>query len=201
MSPRIGDEATTMTHAHGLFAAAALATLSLSAGTALATAPAEAAAPPEATAWQHHHVTFNYFGITALYTCDGLEGKVGQILLFFGARRGLQVQANGCPRGPDSLSRFAWVTADFDTLAAAPPDTAAADIVQAQWTAFKLDGQRPFFMGEGDCELISAMKPMLTQNFTWRGLAYDTGCTPHQISLDDFQVRGEVLKSSAGHAG
>jgi hypothetical protein len=199
MSPAIGDEASTMRHAHGSFITAALAMLCLGAGAALAAT--ETAAPPEATAWQHHHGTFNYFGITSIYSCDGLEDKVRQILLFFGARRGVQVQASGCPRGPNSLSRFAWVTADFDTLATAPADTAAADIVQAHWTPFKLDGQRPFFMGEGDCELMSAMKPLLTQSFSWRGLAYDTGCTPHQITLDDFRVRGEVLKSNAAHAG
>jgi len=188
-----------MRHAHGSFITAALAMLCLGAGAALAAT--ETAAPPEATAWQHHHGTFNYFGITSIYSCDGLEDKVRQILLFFGARRGVQVQASGCPRGPNSLSRFAWVTADFDTLATAPADTAAADIVQAHWTPFKLDGQRPFFMGEGDCELMSAMKPLLTQSFSWSGLAYDTGCTPHQITLDDFRVRGEVLKSNAAHAG
>jgi len=188
-----------MRYAHGSFITGALAMLWLGAGTALAAT--ETAAAPEATAWQHHHVTFNYFGITSIYSCDGLEDKVRQILLFFGARRSAQVQATGCPRGPNSLSRFAWVTADFDTLSAAPADTAAGDIVQAHWTPFKFNGQRPFFMGEGDCELMSAMKPLLTQNFSWRGLDYDTGCTPHQITLDDFRLSGEVLKSIGAHAG
>ena len=193
-----------MTHAHGLFAAFALAALSLSIGTSLAadrTDSMTTTSLTEATAWQHHHATFNYFGITALYTCDGLEDKVRMILRFFGARQDLKVQANGCPRGPNSVTRVAWVTADFDTLAAASADAPAADIVQAQWTPFKLNAQRPFFMGEGDCELIDAMRPMLTHNFSWRGLAYSTSCTPHELSYADFRMQGEVLKSSAGHAG
>ena len=31
-------------------------------------------------AWQHHKVKFNYVGFTTLYTCDGLEDRVGEIL-------------------------------------------------------------------------------------------------------------------------
>jgi hypothetical protein len=189
-----------MKRMHGIFAAVALTAASLAAN-ASADAPASATVQPEATAWQHHHASFNYFGITSLYTCDGMEDKVREILLFFGARRDLKVEAHGCPRGPDSLTRTAWVTADFDTLAAAPADTAEAQIVQAHWTAFKLNAQRPNFMGEGDCELVEAMKQTLTQNFSWRGLDYSTSCTPHAVSLLDFRLQGEVLKSNPGHAG
>ena len=54
---------------------------------------APAAVPVEPGAWKHHHVTFVYYGLTALYTCDGLEDKVAQILRFLGARKDVQVQA------------------------------------------------------------------------------------------------------------
>jgi hypothetical protein len=193
-----------MTAAKGLFAGA-LASLSLAAAmpslasertASLTTAPA-----PQASAWQHHQAKFNYFGITSLYTCDGLEDKVRLILRYFGARQqGLQVQAQGCPRGPDSVSHVAWVTADFDTLAAAGGEVAAADIVPARWTAIRLNAQRPFFMGAGDCELIDQMRATLTSNFSLRGLAYNATCTPHQVSFADFRVQGEALKSLAEHS-
>jgi len=177
-----------MSHNHGFFAAFALAALSL--GTA-----ASMADTPEATTWQHHHANFAYYGITTLYSCDGLEGKVGQILLFLGARKDLSVRAGGCAGGGNSPSRIATVTVDFDTLSAAA-DAPAADVVQAQWTPFKLEAERPYFMGQGDCELMRAMQPMLTQNFSLRSLQYSVGCTPHQLSIADFRVQGEVLKTS-----
>jgi hypothetical protein len=185
-------EATTMSHQNRLFAAA-LGAIALGCGPAMADAP-------QATTWQHHHENFTYFGITALYSCDGLEGKISQILLFLGARKDLRVQAGGCPRGSSSPSRMATVTADFDTLSAAA-DAPAAQIVQAQWTPFKLDARHPMFMGEGDCELMRAVQPMLTRDFSLRSLDYSVACTPHQLSIADFGVRGEVLKSSAAHSG
>jgi hypothetical protein len=186
------DLEATMSHHHG-FAALALATVAFGA----AAAPADS---PQASTWQHHHESINYFGITALYSCDGLEGKVGQILLFLGARKDLRVQADGCPRGGNSPSRIATITVDFDTLGAAA-NAPAADVVQAQWTPFKLEAERPSFMGQGDCELMRAMQPVLTRDFSLRGLDYSVGCTPHQLSIADYRVQGEVLKSSAAHSG
>ena len=46
--------------------------------------------------WQHHQTTISYYGITTLYTCDGLEDKVRALLLYFGARADLKVHAFGC---------------------------------------------------------------------------------------------------------
>jgi hypothetical protein len=180
-------EAAVMSHKHSFIAALALTTLAF--GTAASMADA-----PEATTWQHHHATFAYYGITTLYSCDGLEGKVGQILLFLGARDP-RVQADGCPRGGNSPSHIATVSVDFDTLVAAA-SAPASDVVQAQWTPFKLEAQRPYFMGQGDCELMRAMQPMLTKSFSLRSLNYSVGCTPHQLSIADFRVQGEVLKTS-----
>ena len=181
-----------------------VAALVLSGGASLvagAAPPAAAPAATEASAWQHHHAAFSYFGLTSTYTCDGLEQKVRQIMKFLGARGDLQVAAQGCPRGPDTLSHSAWVTLDFDTLALAAADAPAAEIVPARWTAFKIDTQRPFFIDAGDCELIDQMRPVLVPNFSWRNLDYSTSCTPHEITLLDFRVNGEVLKSTAKDAG
>jgi hypothetical protein len=180
-----------MSPKHTSAAILAAATLALGAGASLADSP-------EATAWQHHHESFTYYGITTLYSCDGLEGKVGQILQFLGARDA-KVRAGGCARASNSPSRIATVDADFDTLnsaASASASASASDAVQAQWTPFKLDADRPSFMGQGDCELMRAMQPMLTHDFSLRNLDYSVGCTPHQLSIADFRVQGEVLKTS-----
>jgi hypothetical protein len=176
----------------------ALAVLAL--GAAASQADSTAANGAQASAWQHHAATFTYMGFTSAYTCDGLEGKVASILRFFGARNA-KVEAQGCPRGPDSLTHDVWVKVDFDTLQAAGGDTPQGDIVQARWTPFKLNSQRPFFMGEGDCELIYSMKPLLVANFSFQNLSYDTACTPHELTFNDFRVNGEVLKLTQGHDG
>lgn len=176
------------------------ASVAASAGARVAAAGVEDAAP-QPSVWQHHQSQFTYFGFTSIYTCDGLEGKVRDILRYFGARDGMKIDVESCPRGPDSLSRSAWVTVQFDTLAAAAADAAPADIVQAKWTPVLLSASQPYFMGEGECELIDEMHKLLTQNFSLRNLAYSATCTPHAESLLDFRVRGEVLKATAGRPG
>jgi len=98
-----------MKHANRWFVTLALAGLALDAG-----AVAAADAPTESATWQHHHATFNYVGFTSAYTCDGLEAQVRTLLAYFGARKqGMDVEAQGCPRGPNSLSHTALVTIDF----------------------------------------------------------------------------------------
>ncbi len=164
-----------------------------------ATAQPAAAEQPAATvtsersAWKHHHVAFQYYGLTALYTCDGLEDKVKQILLFLGARKDAQVQATGCFRGPNSPSHQAFVTVDFDALQAAPEST-DADSVQAHWAATQVTPRRPRFMDEGDCELVDGLRAVVKDGFSWRGLDYRASCVPYSLSLGGFDVRGEVLQ-------
>jgi hypothetical protein len=149
----------------------------------------------ERSAWKHHHATFSYYGLTSLYTCDGLEDKVKQILLYLGARKGVQVQAS-CARGPNAPSHQAWVTVDFDALQAAP-DSPDADSVQAHWAATQVAPRRPRFMEDGDCELIDDLRAVLKDGFSWRGLDYRASCVPHNLELGGFEVRGEVLQPAA----
>jgi hypothetical protein len=185
-----------------LIASVVLAAQLAHAADAASGGPADSsAAAPEAFAWQHHSGRINYMGFTSAYTCDGIEGKVRDILRYLGARKDPKVEAHGCPRGPDSLEHQIWITVEFDTLAPAAPGTAATDLVPAQWTAIKLDAQRPFFMGAGDCELIDALKPLVTANFSSRALNYSTTCTPHEVTFADFRVQGEVLKTGSEHTG
>ncbi|HEY2686151.1 MAG TPA: hypothetical protein VGI93_21755 [Steroidobacteraceae bacterium] len=151
--------------------------------------------PPDAAVvdgtWQHHKVTINYFGITSLYSCYGLEDHVKDILLHFGARKDAKVRASGCPRGPDVPSRTAFVYAEFDTLAPAEPS--ASNTVKAYWASRALDPRRPFFMGDGDCELVQQMKDTLSKSFSLKDLSYDTDCVPHEITINSFQVKASAL--------
>jgi len=162
---------------------------------ALAVAGAAVAADEAAThaSWQEHTVKFHYTGFTTHYTCDGLESKVRTILVYLGARKDARVIASGCARGPNEPSPYAWVEAKFHTLAAT--DKGAGDgVVKANWSAFELSPRRPTDMGDGECELMEQMKPLITGNFALRDVDYRTSCVPHQISIADYSVRGKVLR-------
>jgi hypothetical protein len=145
-------------------------------------------------AWQHHKVTFSYFGFTSLYTCDGLEDQVRQILLHIGARKDAKVTASGCPGPVGVPSQSAWVDADFYTLA---PVAAAdgSDTVKARWTSLEVRPRRPNFLGEGSCELIQEMKDLITRNFSLRDVDYRTSCFPNELTVDGFAVKGQALRA------
>jgi hypothetical protein len=144
-------------------------------------------------AWRHHKVAFNYYGITSLFTCDGLEDHVRQILLYLGARKDAKVRASGCPGPFNAPSRSAWVDADFYALAPAT-DADAANTVKARWTSLDVTPRRPDFMGDGDCELIQEMKDLIIKNFSLRDLRYRADCVPHELSLDSYAIKGQALK-------
>jgi hypothetical protein len=155
------------------------------------------AAPPTdivAGAWQHHKVTFSYYGITSLFTCDGLEDHVRQILLLLGARKDAKVHASGCPGPFNAPSHSAWVDADFYALAPAA-DANGSDAVMARWTPVEVTARHPDFMGDGDCELIQGMKDFITKNFSLRDIDYRTNCVPHELWMDSYAVKGQALRA------
>jgi hypothetical protein len=145
-----------------------------------------------AGAWQHHTVKVSYYGITSLYTCSGLEDHVRDILLHFGARQDAKVRASGCFRGPDSPSHSAWIDADFYTLAPAT-DSTAPDNVQAYWTSREIGPKRPYFMDDGDCELVNQLKDTISKSFALKDLKYETDCVPHQIMINGYHVKADAL--------
>ena len=174
---------------------ALLALAILGASAALAAAAEPATAPAQ---WRKQTLKFDYTGFTALYTCDGLEGKVRDILLTFGARNDAKVRATGCSYGSSHPSKFAWVTAEFSSLAPAS-DPAAADVVKAGWSRVQLAPNRPSYMGAGECELVEQMREVLQKGFALRNTEYRTSCTPHQVSMADYSVSTEVLKPVAAN--
>jgi hypothetical protein len=144
--------------------------------------------------WQHHHASFTYYGITALYSCDGLEDNIRALLLHFGARKDLKVSARGCPHGPSVPGPNAIIETDFYSPSPST-DSNAADTVPARWTPVEVSPTHPYFMGRGDCELIGEMKDLITKNFTLRDLSYRADCTPHEVNINDFTVKAQALKA------
>jgi hypothetical protein len=158
-----------------------------------------AAAPSETSVWRHHQTTFIYSGITALYTCDGLEEKVRVLLLYLGARADLKVHALGCSPGLDRPSRNALVSIDFYSLAAADPG--ATQTVKGQWVGFTVMPGRPIWMGDGECELMDQLKDLLTKSFSMRNLDYRTTCVTHQTTIADYSIKGEILEMKSEKPG
>jgi hypothetical protein len=153
-----------------------------------------AAGPVVAGSWEHHQARFSYFGITTLYSCDGLENNIRALLLHLGARQGdVKVSARGCPQGPSVPGRYAIVDVDFYSLAPSA-DAGAANSVQARWMPVSVNSTYPHFMSHGDCELMDELKDIVSKNFSLRDLSYRTDCVPHQINVDDFSIKGESLK-------
>ena len=175
-----------------------------SAGTAAASSPtadvpaAAAAAAPAPAHWRTQKIDMTYSGFTAAYSCDGIEGKIKEILLSFGARKDLKVRATGCEQTyhqmmPSAPSKMAFVDTEFSTLVPGP-DPAGADTVQASWGKVQLTPGRPNFMGTGECELVDELRALLEKGFTLRAVEYRTDCVPKHVSVADYSVRAEVLR-------
>lgn len=146
--------------------------------------------------WRTQKLEFTYSGFTAFYTCEGLESKVRDILLAFGARKDLKVRALGCDRAQNQPNKVAWVQAEISSLAPAA-DASASDTVQGVWSKVQLAPNQPRNMGMGECELVDEMRPMLEKGFALRNTDYQTSCVPKQISVRDYSVRAEVLRPVA----
>ncbi len=157
-----------------------------------------ATALPTGTAaqWHSQKLEFTYAGFTAFYTCEGLESKVRDILLTFGARKDLKVRALGCDRAQNKPNKIAWVEAEFSSLAPAA-EGGGPDTVQAAWGKVELAPHRPTNMGMGECELVDQIRPMLEKGFALRNTNYQTSCVPKQISVADYSVRAEILRPVA----
>ena len=174
-------------------AALAGAALGLGAGAGTALAAPENAQP---SVWEHHQATTAWFGQTTHYTCAGLENTLRHILLYFGARPDLKVEAS-CPDLIDPV-RTAVVKTDFYSLKPASPG--AGDTISAQWVPVTLTPQSPSqapFLGTSECELIFQFKDLLSKSFSFHGLNYQANCFPHYVSLLDYYVHGQVLKTEA----
>jgi hypothetical protein len=165
-------------------------------GAALAASTPGSDETGSAAQWRTQTLKFNYSGFTTRYTCDGLEDKVRDILMTFGARKGVKVRATGCSDGPNRPSKFAWVSAEFSSLVPAA-DPAAADNIKSEWSKVQLAPNRPMYMGGGECELVEQIRDLLQKGFTLRNADFRTSCVPHHISVADYAVSAEVLKPIA----
>jgi hypothetical protein len=97
-------------------------------------------------------------------------------------------------------SHIASVTADFYSLSPGA-DSNAASPIAAQWSPVELSAQRPSFLTDGDCELLEDMKTLISQSFSARGLEYRAECTPREVDIGSYRIKGEFLRVILPGAG
>jgi hypothetical protein len=159
-----------------------------------------AAAPADVTAvagaaqpgnWLQHKYTFNFFGFTTTYSCEGLEDKLRVLLKMSGAGpdvRDVHVDAP-CDRGfgvPDKLA-FAYLT--FSTLQPAADSNAAP----GEWRHVALEPKHPYQFDYGDCELIEQFRDKVLPMFATRNLNNNITCIPHQDSGSNYHLSFDVF--------
>ena len=165
-------------------------------GAAAVDAPADgpATAATEPAHWQKVPVDFSYSGFTTMYSCYGIEDKVKALLIALGARADARINASGCEAGPHMhVSKFAFVRGEFHVLVPGP-GAAGEDTVQALWQPVAISPNRPFSMGEGDCELVEQMKPLVEKSFSLREASYRTSCVPNTLSMNGYSLKASVLR-------
>jgi len=141
--------------------------------------------------WQKHEYTLHYMGFTTTYSCDGLEEKMRELLLWAGARSDAKSSASGCDRGFGVPSKFASATLVFYTLASAPAGT--GDGVAATWHQVQWAPHHPLQLADGDCELVEQFRDQVLPMFTTRALKNRTRCVPNQMNPGDLDLGFEVL--------
>jgi hypothetical protein len=154
----------------------------------------------DAGLWQPHRAVIQYFARGTSYSCMGIEDKVRQILRYAGARDDLSVRAAGCDQGPFMSSHMASVNVQFYALAPAA-DPAAPGSVPSHWAPVSMTPWRSRFLQDSDCDLVRAVKSVVSQSFSWQGLEYDTSCFPYQAASNSFAVKGTVLKPDTNKPG
>jgi hypothetical protein len=164
--------------------------------TAQAAPPAEAAASAaQSAAWTQKQLTFDYFGFTSKYSCDGLRDRMRSILLTLGARPDLKVQEAGCIRwaGPDP---FPGVRITMSVLQPAAANAGQADVA-AHWKRVDLVSNLDPLDAAGQCELIEQVKQHVLPLFVTRNVDYSATCVPNQLFIGDTRLRADVLVADA----
>jgi len=165
--------------------------------------PATAAEPPPVggpvhAVWTPKSYTFTFHGFTSHYSCEGLRDKMRVILLRFGARSDLDLQARGCGGGSSNISAFPGVMINMNVLTPVGGEVTVkpgTQPVTAQWQEVSLNYGRDPVDVAGDCELIEQVKQYILPLFNTKDVAYKSFCVPNQLIIGGTTLSAYVLKS------
>ncbi len=183
-------------HSHRTLLKLLAAAAALSAGLGGAARADTAAGAGQSAVWAHKEFQFIYQGITTRYSCDGLRGKMQQILLEFGARKeDLKVYDFGCSSPSGRPDIFPGVSVKMSVLvpadsAAAPQDAAP---LPSHWQPVRLKLDNSSLDEAGECELIEQVKHKVLPLLTARNVDLQNFCVPHQLDPGGTHLVAEVL--------
>ncbi|MBS0366688.1 MAG: hypothetical protein JSR67_12785 [Proteobacteria bacterium] len=158
-------------------------------------------APPEQAVqavWVPREMKFIYQGFTAHYSCDGLQGRMRELLLKLGARADtLKVYPVPCSSGFGRPDPFPGVTIKMQVLEPATQKNTVAGVkpVSAHWRSVNLAERRGYdaLDATGQCELLEQVKQSVLPQFSVRAVDYDSTCVPHQLSVGGIRLKAQVL--------
>ena len=150
-------------------------------------------ADSEQGVWQKREYSFQYFGFTTTYSCDGLASKLKVLLLAAGARADAKSTSEACDRGYGVPDKFARARLTFYTLAPAANGENASPPVNGVWRSVRFADRSPRELALGDCELIEQFRDKVLPMFTTRKVESQMTCVPNQLSGSAINLRFEVL--------
>lgn len=151
-------------------------------------------AQPEQGVWQRHEYSFQYFGFTATYSCDGLADKLRVLLIAVGARADAKSISEACVRGYGAPDKLARARLTFYTLAPVGNGEAASPPVNGVWRRVKIADRSPREIALGDCELIEQFRDKVLPMFATRNIDSRMTCVPNQLSGASIDLKFEVFE-------
>jgi hypothetical protein len=153
----------------------------------------QSAGDSEQGVWQRHEYSFQYFGFTTTYSCDGLATKLRVLLIAAGARADAKSIAGACVRGygtPDTLPR---ANLKFYTLAPLDKGGNASPSISGVWRSVAFADRSPREVAAGDCELLEQFRDKVLPMFTTRNIDNRMTCVPNQLSVSGINLKFEVF--------
>jgi hypothetical protein len=151
------------------------------------------AVDPEQGVWQKHDYSFQYFGFTTTYSCDGLASKLRVLLIATGARADAKSIAGACVRGYGSPDKLARANLTFYTLAPVGNRENASPPINGVWRPVAFADRSPREIALGDCELIEQFRDKVLPMFTTRNIENRMTCVPNQLSGSGINLKFEVF--------
>lgn len=167
--------------------------LSVSAFAAEASAGDPAAGDPAQGVWRKHEYSFQFFGFTTTYSCDGLADKLKILLIAAGARADAKSTSDGCARGYGAPDKFARARLTFYALAPVVNPEDAGSSVSGMWRAVALADRSPHELARGDCELVEQFRDKVLPMFTTRNIDNRMTCVPNQLSGSAVNLKFDVF--------
>lgn len=143
--------------------------------------------------WQKHEYSFQFFGFTTTYSCDGLAGKLKLLLIASGARADVKATSDGCSGGYGTPDKFARARLTFYTLAPAGTKDNSSPPIEGAWRSVTLANRSPRDLALGDCELVEQFRDKVLPIFTTRHVENRMTCVPNQLSGGMIDLKFEVF--------